>query len=65
MSLFYNRRPRPFCHRMIYSDDRRDSIGAIKDRSRRASAAAAGRSLRIIVLVVALLLALFLFMTGV
>ena len=35
MSLFCNRRPRPFCHRMIYTDERSERLEAIEKRARR------------------------------
>ena len=35
MSLFCNRRPRPFSHRMIYSDERSERLKAIEKRAKR------------------------------
>lgn len=35
MSLFCNRRPRPFSHRMIYTDERSERLEAIEKRARR------------------------------
>ena len=35
MSIFSNRRPRGFSHRLIYSDERRERLREIEERARR------------------------------